>query len=150
MPRASKDSLDIVEMDFDKLISLLKEKATQVVQPAKPVSITDLDFQALPRDQRYHPFSLYPFIVRDIAVFVPETIIGDGVWKAIKEGVQEAGAEDLLVRDSLFDVFKKGDKVSYAYRLVFQSYKKTLTDDEVNKIMEKVYTEVREKGWEVR
>ena len=144
LPRATKDSLDIVEIDFDKLVSLLKEKS------AKPVSITDLDFQALPRNQRYHPFSLYPFITRDIAVFVPETIIGDGVWKAIKEGVQEAGAEDLLVRDSLFDVFKKGDKVSYAYRLVFQSYKKTLTDDEVNKIMEMVYTEVKEKGWEVR
>lgn len=114
-------------------------------------NISDLKFQALPRDQRYHPFSPYPFITRDIAVFVPDSVIGDGVWKAIKQGVQEAGAEDLLVCDSLFDVFKKEGRVSYAYRLVFQSYKKTLTDEEVNKIMERIYVEVREKeGWEVR
>lgn len=130
---------NIIEIDFDLLTKTL---ATG--------SILDLNFQALPRDQKYHPFSPYPFIVRDIAVFVPDTVIGDGVWKAIKQGMQEAGATDLLVRDSLFDVFKKDGKVSYAYRLVFQSYEKTLTDEEVNKIMEKIYAEVKERGWEVR
>ncbi len=137
---------NIIEIDFDALIKSLAKTVS-----AGTNSITDLNFTALPRDQKYHPFSPYPFIVRDIAVFVPESVIGDGVWKAIKQGVQESGAEDLLVRDSLFDVFKKDGKVSYAYRLVFQSYKKTLTDDEVNRIMEKIYLEVREKeGWEVR
>ncbi len=130
---------NIVEIDFDAMISKLTSGSSD-----------ELDFEALPRDQRYHPFSLYPFITRDIAVFVPKDIVGDGIWKTIKHGIQDMGAADLLVRDSLFDVFEKDGKVSYAYRLVFQSYKKTLTDDEVNKIMEKVYSEVRGKGWEVR
>ncbi len=137
----AKIAENIVEVDFSLLIKSLMSQTGL---------LSDLNFQALPRDQKYHPFSLYPFITRDIAVFVPESVIGDGVWKAVKQGVQEAGAADLLVRDSLFDVFKKDGKVSYAYRLVFQSYNKTLTDEEVNKIMEKIYLEVRERGWEVR
>ena len=130
---------NVIEIDLDVLIGKLKSS-----------SIADLNFQALPRDQRYHPFSLYPFITRDIAVFVPESVIGDGVWNTVKQGIQEAGAEDLLARGSLFDVFKKDNKVSYAYRLVFQSYKKTLTDAEVGQIMDRVYSELKERGWEVR
>jgi phenylalanyl-tRNA synthetase beta subunit len=34
--------------------------------------------------------------------------------------------------------------------MVFQSMEKTLTDDEANAIMEKVYGEMKKKGWEVR
>lgn len=110
----------------------------------------DLNFKPLPRSQQYHRFSQYPFIVRDIAVFVPENIVGDGVWQAIKQGLQEAKSAELLIRSALFDVFKKDGKVSYAYRLVFQSYEKTLTDEEVNKIMEAIYNEIKERGWMVR
>jgi phenylalanyl-tRNA synthetase beta chain len=135
---------NVIEIDFDAVVKTLAGEFKAAG------STTDLNFQALPRDQKYHPFSPYPFITRDIAVLVPNSVIGDGVWKAIKQGIQEAGAEDLLVCDSLFDVFEKDGKVSYAYRLVFQSYKKTLTDEEVNKIMEKIYDEVKERGWVVR
>ncbi|MEI6396753.1 MAG: phenylalanine--tRNA ligase subunit beta [Candidatus Taylorbacteria bacterium] len=130
---------NVTEIDLGSLFSKMKAGL-----------IDDLHFQALPRDQKYHPFSPYPFITRDIAVFVPENVLGDGVWNSVKQGIQEAGAEGLLVRGALFDVFKKEGKVSYAYRLVFQSYEKTLTDTEVNTIMEKVYQEIREKDWEVR
>ena len=140
-----------IELKPDKITdNVIEINLDSIVSKMKVGLIDDLHFQALPRDQKYHPFSPYPFITRDIAVFVPKDIVGDGVWKSIKGGIQSAGAEDLLVRDSLFDVFEKNGKVSYAYRLVFQSYKKTLTDDEVNKIMEKVYQEIREKDWEVR
>jgi phenylalanyl-tRNA synthetase beta chain len=144
-----KNKIDnIIQIDFDEVV-----KALEKIKPAASMNgdvSNDLAFEALPRDQKYHPFSMFPFITRDIAVFVPESVIGDGVWKAIKQGIQEAGAEELLVRDSLFDVFKKEGKVSYAYRLVFQSYEKTLTDEEVNKIMDRIYTNIRERGWEVR
>lgn len=61
---------------------------------------------------------------------------------------REAG--ELLVRSELFDRFEKGDRISYAFRLVFQSFEKTLTDVEVNEIMGKVMDAVKAKGWEVR
>ena len=49
-----------------------------------------------------------------------------------------------------FDEFKKGEKISYAFRLVFQSFEKTLTDGEVNTVMQAVAKSVEKKGWGVR
>lgn len=103
---------------------------------------------------KFKQFSLYPFIVRDIALFVPSGISSDEVHTLI---LKEAG--EFVVRSWLFDTFEKpartgeqgGDgKISYAFRLVFQSSEKTLTDEEINKIMEKVYTRIKERGWVVR
>ncbi len=61
----------------------------------------------------------------------------------------------LLVKHRLFDTFTKefetGEKkTSYAFRLVFQSREKTLSDDEVNEIMNHMSDKIRTKGWEVR
>jgi len=45
---------------------------------------------------------------------------------------------------------KKKTRISYAFRLVLQSFEKTLTDEEANLVMKKVYTAVKKEGWEVR
>ena len=68
------------------------------------------------------------------------------VVKVIKEN-----AGDLVVRGpELFDEFKKGDKVSFAFRIVFQSDDRTLTDAEINEVMDKVKLALGSAGWEVR
>ncbi len=91
-------------------------------------------------------WSLFPFIARDIAVFVSENVKSGEVLKIIKENMG-----DMVIRGpELFDEFKKDGKVSYAFRLVFQSYERTLTDEEINKIMEKIAEKVKTKGWQVR
>ena len=114
-----------------------------------PSSYSDLNFQSATKNL-YNKFSVYPFIVRDIAVFVPESVAAETVWESIQKGIDNANASSLLERHSLFDTFKKEGKVSYAFRMVFQSAEKTLTDDEANTIMEKIYTEMKTNGWEVR
>ncbi|OHA16755.1 MAG: hypothetical protein A3C79_00245 [Candidatus Taylorbacteria bacterium RIFCSPHIGHO2_02_FULL_45_28] len=114
-----------------------------------PKSYDDLHFSKAVLIE-YKKFSLYPFIVRDIAVFVRGSTPDTEVSKSIKKGIAVAGASDLLARYSLFDTFKKDDKTSYAFRVVFQSMEKTLTDDEANSIMEKIYREMKKNGWEVR
>ena len=93
----------------------------------------------------YKPFSTYPFISRDIALWVPESVSGDEVEKILKEN----GGE-LLIQCRLFDEFKKDGKVSYAFRLIFQSFDRTLTDDEVGKVMDSVTGVLKERGFEVR
>ncbi|MCR4333474.1 MAG: phenylalanine--tRNA ligase subunit beta [Patescibacteria group bacterium] len=93
----------------------------------------------------YHPFSLYPFIVRDIAFWVP-TGTDEGLTKSL---IHEHAGE-LLMRLDQFDRFEKDGKVSLAFRLVFQSMERTLTDEEVNGIMARVSEALKMAGFEVR
>ncbi len=94
----------------------------------------------------YKKVSLYPRIIRDIALFVPETVDPSEVISLIKENSGPLLAQDPV----LFDVFIKENKKSLAFRLVFQSYEKTLSDEEVNQAMDGLIALFREMGWEVR
>lgn len=95
-------------------------------------------------------FSREPFIVRDIALFVDSAVNSDDVCNVIKDSVISI-ANNLLVKGpDLFDEFEKDGRKSLAFRMIFQAQDRTLTDDEVNKIMENVYTSVKSKGWQVR
>ena len=91
-------------------------------------------------------WSLYPFISRDIAVWVPETLDKE----KLKNLLIENGTNLLIREPYLFDSFSREGRTSYAYRLVFQSYDKTLSDDEINLIMEKINAKISELGWQVR
>jgi phenylalanyl-tRNA synthetase beta subunit len=133
----------VIEIDFNELADKLPE----------PKSYEDT-FKTYIGDVRYKTISPYPFVVRDIAVFVPESVEEEEIKKIIRT---EAG--ELLVRGpKLFDKFEKKDKetgkiekVSYAFRLVFQSQEKTLTDEEVNEFMDKITNALNSKeGWHVR
>jgi phenylalanyl-tRNA synthetase beta subunit len=61
-----------------------------------------------------------------------------------------AAAGAFLVHHMLFDTFTKDGRTSYAFRLVFQATDRTLTDEEVNKIMDELYAVALSNGWEVR
>ena len=97
------------------------------------------------KTESYRSFARFPFIVRDIALWVPVITEANQVEKVIKDN-----AGGLIIRLELFDRFEKGSKVSFAFRLVFQSAERTLTDDEANTIMENIYAAAKKKGWEVR
>lgn len=119
-----------------------KEKATEkVLEPTDVVS----ENLPLSTTERYQPFSKYPYIVRDIAIWVPNTTEPVEVQKTI---TQEAGG--LLVRAQLFDRFEKEGRVSLAYRLIFQSFDRTLVEEEVNKIMAQISTILASAGFEIR
>ena len=100
---------------------------------------------------RFSMWSLFPFIARDVSVWVPEEVDSSEVLKVIKDN-----AGSMVVRGpELFDEFKKDDKKSYAFRLVFQSYEKTLTDAEINEVMTQITNKIKDKetngiGWQVR
>jgi phenylalanyl-tRNA synthetase beta subunit len=91
-------------------------------------------------------WSMYPFIVRDIAVWVPEGTEA----RVLSEIYKEFGTELLQREPKLVDTFAKNEKVSYAFRLIFQSYDRTLTDEEINLIMSKITEKISSSGFEVR
>ena len=124
-----------------------KEKATQTPLSKLKQGAPAPQYESYPisNTEHYRPFSKYPFIVRDIALWVPAGTESGTVLAAIRK---EPGT--LLVRSELFDTFEKAGKISYAFRLIFQSFEKTLTDGEANAVMENVYKEAKKRGWEVR
>lgn len=125
----------VIEIDMDMLIEKLQQPADYVA--ASP---------SFKEDQVYQKISPYPFILRDIAVWTPAETKESDVLSIIKE---KAG--ELLVCTKLFDVFEKEGRISYAFRLVFQSHERTLTDEEVNTIMETIAKTMNSNpGWEVR
>jgi len=93
----------------------------------------------------YQPISPYPAIARDIALWVPSGETTDTIAATLTDA-----AGPLLVRLSLFDTFTKDGRTSYAFRLVFQAKDRTLTDDEINVVMDTVNKTAAQKDWEVR
>ena len=146
----SSGSNAVAEIELDQKAQKANDVHSLVVSPAL--------FASSAGKVSYKPFSLYPFIVRDIAVFVQENppVAAPDVWAEIAAGVESArvgvvaNGEAVLVRHSLFDTFKKEGKISYAFRLIFQSMSRTLTDAEANAVMEKIYARMAERDWKVR
>ena len=120
------------------------EANLSVVLPTLPVPTSYGEHISKP-PSTYKPVSVYPAMSRDVALWV-----GEGEMAEIVESTIGNAAGDLVVRLSLFDTFTKDGRTSYAFRIVFQSFEKTLTDAEVTAHMDNVYAVVKEKGWEVR
>lgn len=94
----------------------------------------------------FRQFSVYPSATRDVAVWSPQGTEESEVTNAIL-----ANTGELLARIDLFDRFEKEGRVSYAFRLVFESFERTLSDEDLNPIMEKVTMALNAReGWQVR
>lgn len=122
----------VTEFSLDALLPLLP-----IVTTYKPVIKNP--------DTKYEPFSLYPSMSRDIAMWVPLLVTADEVSLLLK---QTAG--ELCVRITLFDTFIKDEQTSLAFRLVFQSKTKTLVANEVDDQMKVIHDACAKARWEVR
>ena len=111
----------------------------------EPVESNHYDELPLSTATRYQSFSKYPYIVRDIALWTPAGTDADEVLEMI-----QAKAGELCVKIYLFDTFTKEGRVSLAFRLIFQSFERTLTEEEVNKIMAELSGILGDKGFEIR
>lgn len=127
----------VIELDFDALIASLPD-------PTNYEPLAQIGTQSL-----YQPVSPYPFIVRDIAVWVPPSV----TWEDIHAIALQIDSP-LVVRIDCFDTFSKEvegvRKTSYAFRFVLQSTERTLTDEEANEVAGRMYALLKEKGYEIR
>ncbi len=95
-------------------------------------------------ERLYSPLPKYPAVNRDIALLVSEDILVDSIEAIIREN-----AGTLLEKLQLFDVYrgkqvKEGHK-SVAFTLTYRDVNKTLTDDEVVKVHQKVLDALRDR-----
>jgi phenylalanyl-tRNA synthetase beta chain len=109
--------------------------------PPTPLAAADLDLQALmgviPERYPLEPVPAYPPVLEDLAIIVDEDIPAEQVEAVIRQ----AGGRTLSGL-RLFDVYRGGQtgagKKSLAYSLTYQSAERTLTDDEVLKIRQRI------------
>ncbi len=77
------------------------------------------------RVRTYRPIPRYPAVVRDFSFYVPDGVPVAGLVEEI------SAVSPLIVSVGVFDTFKKEVR-SVSFRVVFQSYEDTLTDEHVN------------------
>jgi phenylalanyl-tRNA synthetase beta chain len=138
----------------------VKQDILDAMEIKEKTSIFELDFpilvQLASEERTYRPPSKYPAIMRDLAVVVPQTTKTETVLNVI-----EIAGGELLQDTDLFDIYEglpgdplrprsEASKKSLAFRLTFQSDERNLTDEEVNKQLEKVIKAIEEEEWEVR
>lgn len=133
---------EIKEMSLVEFVKASHDAFTQVLE-----SQVEPDHSQKHTGSAFKMWSLFPFIARDIAVWVPESEGKEKLENLIKENITE-----LCVKGpDMFDTFTKEGRTSYGYRMIFQSYDRTLTDAEVGEIMTKITNKIKENSdWEVR
>ena len=119
-PNITKKDIYVFEIDYDKLLSLHPSKMT------------------------YKDIPKFPSIIKDVAFSIDKSIYSENIEKVIKK----AGGR-LLTNIEVFDVYI-GENIdtnekSIAYKLTFQDPSKTLTDDEVMYVFNKIIKDVETK-----
>ena len=112
-PNISKEPTFVLEINLDKLLDKKVGK------------------------MKFKEISKFPSVKKDLAVIVDKDKTSGEVSMTIKKA-----ASNLLTKVELFDVYTGANidenKKSLAYSLTFEDSKKTLTDEEINKEMEKI------------
>ena len=92
-------------------------------------------------NKKYAEVPKFPAVERDIAIIVDENVEVGKIEKVITKK-----AKKILESAKLFDIFRNEkigeNKKSVAYSLSFRDKNKTLSDDEVNQIMENIISEL--------
>ena len=116
-PAMCEDNVFVMEINLDKLL-------------AKKVG-----------KMKYKEISKFPAVQRDIAVIVNEDVKVGEIDKIIQKK-----AKKYLDKIDLFDVYRDAkigdDKKSVAYSLTFKDMNKTLTDEDINPIMDEIIKEL--------
>ena len=110
----------------------------------------DILYKNAQLNKKYSALPKFPAVTRDIALIVDEEVLVQDIEDVI---VKQGG--NILESANLFDVYKGKQiaegKKSIAYAIVYRRDDKTLTDEEVNKVHEKILRSLEHKlGAELR
>ncbi|QTL98580.1 phenylalanine--tRNA ligase subunit beta [Iocasia frigidifontis] len=114
----------ITELDLKERTALFQLDLTAVIK-------------AVNLDKKYSKLPKYPAVERDLAILVKNEINSGEILRLLK---REAG--DILKKVEIFDLYE-GDQIpeglkSLAFKLLFQAEDRTLRDEEVNELFNKI------------
>ncbi|MDD2732090.1 MAG: hypothetical protein PHI53_02745 [Candidatus Pacebacteria bacterium] len=89
-------------------------------------------------NSKYKEISKYPAASRDISFIIDENINLNNYYEIVRDL-----ADDLIEEVKLLDEYKDENKFgkskkSYTFRIVYRSFERTLTNEEINNIQEKI------------
>lgn len=124
-PTKAKEAVYVMEINLDKLLSKKVGK------------------------MKYKEISKFPSIKKDLAVVVDKDVTAGEIANYIKKA-----AGSLLLGTKVFDVYTgtglEENKKSIAYSLEFGANDRTLTDEEINQILEKIIANLEKNGATLR
>src|SRR5882762_6429221 len=126
--------------EFGEIAASIRESMGISAPVFAAVVSLDTAGAATPAPMRYQALPRFPVVERDLAFVVgaDQTLTAAQIESALR---REAGP--LLRQVVLFDVFRFPDgRTSLAWRLLFQAEDRTLTDDEVNAIQDRLVQQV--------
>lgn len=137
---ALADKKGVQEMTLEECIKKfgIESKTVWPIQEAStpPERRSEDFFESIPNFALWSP---YPFIARDVSFWTTSPIDVPGLKTELNP-----------VPPYKIDEFSKDGRTSYAYRFVFQSPEKTLTEDEISPIWQGIIDEIRIRGGEIR
>jgi phenylalanyl-tRNA synthetase beta chain len=129
----------------------LHPQIRQKLEIKQPVCLFQLDITIMSCkiQQRFTPISKFPAIERDLALVLSKEILWQQVKDQIKASAAEAELSELLQAVNIFDIYC-GDKIeqgkqSIALRLRFQHLSRTLTDVEIDNLLQKIIKDLEKK-----
>jgi len=135
----SKQAAIVIDNNRLGVIGELHPKVAEAFELARDVYLFEINLMALLPftlgHKLFQPIPRFPAVVRDIALVVDAGVTHRRAQDIIK-------GFPLVTQVTLFDVYAGGQlppgKKSLAYRITFQSPSHTLTDEEVNKVLEQI------------
>lgn len=127
-------------------LGLISKYLLQQYEIEQDVYVAELNWDAvtkgLGRERKFEALQRFPSILRDIAVVVDEAMPAERIAATIFEA-----GRPLLVRVELFDIYR-GDQIaqgkkSTAYALEFVSEGHTLTQEEIDRVVENIIRQAR-------
>jgi phenylalanyl-tRNA synthetase alpha chain len=89
-------------------------------------------------NSKYKEVSKYPATFRDISFIIDKNINLNNYYEIVRDFADDL-IEEVKLLDEYEDEDKFGkDKKSYTFRIVYRSFERTLTNEEINKIQEKI------------
>ena len=127
----------LMNYDINKKCYLAEVNITKIVKYSK-------------QNKKYHEVPKFPAVERDIAIIVDENIeVGEIEKTIIRKARKLLKGKKSLEELKLFDIYRDEkigeNKRSVAYSLVFRDLSKSLSDDEINPVMEEITKELENK-----
>lgn len=95
-------------------------------------------------NSEYKEVSKYPATSRDISFIIDKNINLNNYYEIVRDFANDL-IEEVKLLDEYEDENKFGkNKKSYTFRIVYRSFEKTLTNEEINKIQEKIREKTRQ------